>query len=187
MWDVVSAAPLTAAPRVQAVEPVHAPHADSAAVADELRRLVPIVYRYLYNRLRSKALAEDLTQETVMAAVAAVRAGRADRVAPEWLIGVARHKLADHFRRRAREEQLLARHGVRSDEDACWQIQETRDRAAEALLALRPLERAALVLRHMDDLPVPEVAALLGRSVHATESLLVRARAAFRRAFEEVT
>jgi RNA polymerase sigma-70 factor (ECF subfamily) len=35
----------------------------------------------------------------------------------------------------------------------------------------------------MDDLPVPEVADLLGRTVHATEALLVRARAAFRAAY----
>ena len=47
-----------------------------------------------------------------------------------------------------------------------------------------PPHRAALTLRYLDDLPVPEVAALLGRTLHATEALLVRARAAFRRAYE---
>jgi RNA polymerase sigma-70 factor (ECF subfamily) len=35
----------------------------------------------------------------------------------------------------------------------------------------------------MDDLPVPQVADLLGRTVHATEALLVRARSAFRAAY----
>ena len=39
------------------------------------------------------------------------------------------------------------------------------------------------MLRYVDDLPVPEVAAVLGRSVHATETLLVRARRAFRTAY----
>ena len=43
----------------------------------------------------------------------------------------------------------------------------------------------ALTLRYLDGLPVPEVAAHLGRSVHATETLLVRARAALRRVYEE--
>ena len=41
-----------------------------------------------------------------------------------------------------------------------------------------------LTLRYLDDLPVATVAELLGRSLHATEALLVRARAAFRRAYE---
>ena len=43
--------------------------------------------------------------------------------------------------------------------------------------------RSALTLRYLDDLPVADVAALLERSVHATEALLVRARSAFRRVY----
>ena len=50
-----------------------------------------------------------------------------------------------------------------------------------SLNALPALQRAALGLRYLDDLPVPEVARLLGRSVHATESLLVRGREGLRR------
>ena len=42
-----------------------------------------------------------------------------------------------------------------------------------------------LTLRYLDDLPVPEVAVLIDRTLHATEALLVRARAAFRRAYTE--
>ena len=45
--------------------------------------------------------------------------------------------------------------------------------------------RAALTLRYLDGLPVPEVANHLGRTVHATEALLVRARTAFRHAYGE--
>lgn len=44
--------------------------------------------------------------------------------------------------------------------------------------------RAALTLRYLDGLPVAEVAEHLGRTVHATESLLVRARNAFRRVYQ---
>ena len=43
---------------------------------------------------------------------------------------------------------------------------------------------SALTLRYLDGLSVPEVADELDRTVHATEALLVRARAAFRRAYE---
>lgn len=45
--------------------------------------------------------------------------------------------------------------------------------------------RLVLSLRYVDDLRVREVAQLLGRSEHATEALLVRARAAFRRVYEK--
>ena len=43
--------------------------------------------------------------------------------------------------------------------------------------------RHASTLRYVDGLPVPQVAELLGRTVHATEALLVRGRAAFRKIY----
>src|SRR6266540_1906786 len=48
-------------------------------------------------------------------------------------------------------------------------------RARDTLDRLGPHHRAALTPRYVDDLPVAEVAALLDRTVHATEALLVRA------------
>ncbi|HEY1741399.1 MAG TPA: sigma factor-like helix-turn-helix DNA-binding protein [Acidimicrobiia bacterium] len=50
---------------------------------------------------------------------------------------------------------------------------------------LPPLQRAAIALRYVDDLPVREVAQLLDRSVPATDSLLRRARAELRNLLEE--
>lgn len=52
--------------------------------------------------------------------------------------------------------------------------------ATAALAALTPEHRTVLVLRYVDDLPVGDIARIVGRSVRATESLLVRARAALR-------
>ncbi len=48
--------------------------------------------------------------------------------------------------------------------------------ALHALGTLKPDQRVALVLRYVDDLPVHDVAAILGRNVAATESLLARGR-----------
>ena len=50
------------------------------------------------------------------------------------------------------------------------------------LAALAPHHRAVLTLRYLDGLPVDDVARHLDRSVHATESLLMRAKAAYHRA-----
>ena len=58
----------------------------------------------------------------------------------------------------------------------------------DALRAVPPMQRAALVLRHMEGLSVPELAQVLGRSVEAAESLLSRGRVGFKRAYlEEVS
>jgi RNA polymerase sigma-70 factor (ECF subfamily) len=147
---------------------------------------LPQVYGYLLLRCGSVALAEDLTAETFMAAVAVCRQDSPPEVTVAWLVGVARHKLVDHWRRIAREQRHLA--AVEADDDLVddpWEDWIDADAAHAALAQLSAQHRLALTLRYLDGLPVPEVAAHVGRSVHATETLLVRARAALRRVYRE--
>jgi RNA polymerase sigma-70 factor (ECF subfamily) len=157
-------------------------------VAAVYTRALPQVYGYLLPRCGSTVLAEDLTAETFMAAVAAVRQGRAPgpEVTVAWLVGVARHKLADHWRRTAREQRGLATVAVLAPEaEDPWDEHLDAQVAHAALARLPGPQRAALTLRYLDGLPVAEVAACLGRSERATETLLVRARAALRRIYRE--
>jgi RNA polymerase sigma-70 factor (ECF subfamily) len=157
-----------------------------AVFVDAYRASMPAVYRYLYRGTGGDVgLAEDLTQATFLVALRAFKAGRADCLSMPWLRVVARSRLVDHYRKRSREETKLSVIGGRRGDD----VELPGDLSVpEALAALRTLpasQRAALVLRYLDDLPVADVAAALGRSVRATESLLVRAREAFRTAYEE--
>ena len=70
-------------------------------------RAMPEVYHYLFHRVRDRSLAEDLTAETFLAAVEAAPTPSGHDRSVAWLIGIARHKLADHWRRKAREERKL--------------------------------------------------------------------------------
>jgi RNA polymerase sigma-70 factor (ECF subfamily) len=145
---------------------------------------LPQVYGYLLSRCGQRALAEDLTAETFLAAVRAEADGGAPTTVP-WLIGTARHKLVDHWRRKDREERSLRLlDGGESATEDPWDDELDALRADEVLERLSPAHRAALTLRYLDDLAVPQVAALIGRTLHATEALLVRARSAFRHAYE---
>ena len=150
------------------------------------RRALPQVFGYLRTRVPTEAVAEDLTAETFLAAVAAASEPAAPEVSVGWLIGVARHKLVDHWRRAGREQRALTA-GDLGDEavDDPWDEIVDTSAAHSALACLPGQQRAALTLRYLDDLPVAEVAAHLGRSLHATETLLVRARAALRRVYQE--
>ena len=142
---------------------------------------LPQVYGYLLPRCGSRALAEDLTAESFLAAVSALRRPEAPTLSIPWLIGVARHKLVDHWRRQEREERnLRLAHDAEGETDDPWDEHLDAMRAREVLASLGPHHRVALTLRYADGLPVPEVAEHLGRTVHATEALLVRARQAFR-------
>jgi RNA polymerase sigma-70 factor (ECF subfamily) len=147
------------------------------------------VYAYLFHRCGGlQSMAEDLTQETYLAAVAAFRGGDGANVSLPWLITVARNKLVDHYRRREREERRLSLivNDQTSRDTAHLNGQIPRERALTALASVPAEQRAALVLKYLDDLPVSEVAELLGKSVHATESLLARGRRTLKRRFEEV-
>jgi RNA polymerase sigma-70 factor, ECF subfamily len=153
--------------------------ADLLAIYD---RALPIVYGYFLSRCGRVVLAEDLTAETFLAAADAVRRQPAPPVSVPWVVGVARHKLVDHWRRQAREERSLrAVADDSSPPEDPWDVHLDGVRARQTLEVLAPHHRAALTLRYLDDLPVLAVAALLDRSIHATEALLVRARLAFRK------
>lgn len=153
---------------------------------DLYRRSVREVYSYLASRVADRGTAEDLTQEVFIAG--AHRAARGEVVDLPWLIAVARHKLVDHWRALAREDRKLA--VVASLEPQPRHVEQPLpidpSVASAALAGLNPTYRAALVMRHVDELSVPAVAELLGRSVAATEQVLSRARAAFRTAYEEL-
>ncbi|MBK1784469.1 RNA polymerase sigma factor [Prauserella cavernicola] len=147
--------------------------------------VLPEVYGYLLSRCGDRTLAEELTSETFLGAVSTCRRQGAPPVTVAWLIGIARHKLADHWRRREREHRKLRL--VHDAGDECvdpWDAELDALRARQVLAQLRPQYRAALTLRHVDGLSVPEVAEYLDRTVQATEALLVRARTAFRRHYE---
>jgi RNA polymerase sigma-70 factor, ECF subfamily len=152
---------------------------------------LPVVYGYFVRRCGDRGTAEDLTSETFLAAMDAARKTEPPPISIPWLLGVARHKLADHYRRHHRRpptvplaelpEPVFEAAGVADDWDA-----ELDRMVAEAVLArLTEPHRTVLVLRYMDDCSVGECAELIGRTVHATEALLVRARRAFKRQYPE--
>jgi RNA polymerase sigma-70 factor (ECF subfamily) len=147
-------------------------------------RGLPAVYGYLVSRCGSAATAEDLTADTFLAAVTAVKRDPHAPVSVGWLIGTARHKLVDHWRRSGREERHLRTLDTPTVEDP-WETELDVTVARDVLSQLGPHHRSALTLRYLDGLSVPEVAECLERTVHATEALLVRARGAFRTAYGE--
>jgi RNA polymerase sigma-70 factor, ECF subfamily len=163
--------------------------ADERAFRDWYERSLPYVYGYVFDRCGGSSVAEELTQDTFVEAVRhqAGFDGRADPLT--WVCGIARHKLADHFRRLEREERRQARLVVRHDEgqpdgDAFELTADSADAVRHALRSLPAMQGAALVLRYLDELSVREIAGLLGRSESAVESLLSRGREAFRRMYE---
>jgi RNA polymerase sigma-70 factor (ECF subfamily) len=173
-------------------------HADASAAALDawFDRALPRVYGYFVTRVGGDVhVAEDLTQETMLAVVDSHGFASADEPLA-WLFGIARHKMLDHYRRQDRtrhrldpldETTLETVPDSRALPDLDLERSQTRDAIVTALQDLPPRQRGAIVLRYLDGLDVPATAAMLGVSVHAAESLLARGRRTFRQRFLQVT
>jgi RNA polymerase sigma-70 factor (ECF subfamily) len=145
---------------------------------------LPVVYGFVLFRVgRNRELAEDLTAETFAAAASEYRAGRPEVVTVSWLRTVARRRIIDYWRHQSvvkdNAVRLLQRHWIDDTSDYV-----ERERVIAALDQLAESQRRALILQHVEQLPVAEVAAVIGRSEKAVESILSRARAAFRAAYD---
>jgi RNA polymerase sigma-70 factor (ECF subfamily) len=169
------------------------------------------LFRYAVLRLRDTSVAEDLVQETFLAALRAHEnfAGRgAERT---WLTGILKHKIADHFRRLGREtpaSQLgeeAFEHAELFRPSGEWKDHWVADSAPvewrstpEELLeqgeffqmldeCLRPLPArvsGAFILREVDGLDSEEICQVFGVSTNNLWVMLHRARLHLRRCLE---
>ncbi len=64
------------------------------------------LFRYAMLRLRDRSRAEDLVQETFLAALEGRDSFSGDSSEGTWLVAILKHKIADHFRRQAREVRV---------------------------------------------------------------------------------
>ena len=91
------------------VEEAEALGPDPEAFRGFYERALPRIYGYFLHRGGGPAaLAEDLTQETFLAAVAELKKGRRVDTPIPWIYGIARHKLLDHYRKQERVERQPA-------------------------------------------------------------------------------
>ena len=110
------------------------------------------MYGYFVRRCGDRGTAEDLTSETFLAAMDAARKEAPPPMTVPWLIGVARHKLADHYRRRHdRFTVPVAELPEPVDPADDWDAELDRIVAESVLARLPEQHRTVLALRYMDD------------------------------------
>ncbi len=139
------------------------------------------VYRFLYYRVGSHALAEDLTSETFFRALRSMSGFKwQGRDFGAWLVTIARNLVADHFKA-GRTRMEMATDDL-SDHDTATPGPEDDVIASltnEALLCglrkLAPEQHECLVLRFLQGLSIAETAQILDRSEGAVKQLQLRA------------
>jgi RNA polymerase sigma-70 factor (ECF subfamily) len=158
----------------------------------------PRLYRFAYPRVGSDPdLAQDMVQSTFQKAIPKLATYRGEAPLFSWLCTFCRWEIAAHWRRSGRAAPEV---GLAEDTPELRAALESLAAAAEGpedVATRRELGRLVRVVldhlplhygnaldwKYLQDLPVREVAARLGVSEKAAESLLTRARSAFRDGF----
>ncbi|MEM8866473.1 MAG: sigma-70 family RNA polymerase sigma factor [Planctomycetota bacterium] len=154
-----------------------------------------LLFSYAISRVGGdSAVAEDLIQETLLAAIKAYPRFQGKSRIETWLVSILRHKIIDRFRVQKRreagdtDEAIFDDHGSLLDvigwsEEAGQQL-ETAEFAEvfdQCLAELAPQQAEAFTLAVMDNLPTQEVCSILGITPTNLSVRLHRARVTLRK------
>lgn len=151
------------------------------------------VHAYIHNRLIPRTdLVDDMVQDVFLAAWRDLARFEGRSSLRSWLLGIARHKVEDYYRRRLRMPDALDIDETRVPEDrrepAVDQMidrKRARERARKILQDLPETYALLLLWRYWEKKSAREMAAEIGRTEKAVERALARAREQFRRKWED--
>jgi RNA polymerase sigma-70 factor (ECF subfamily) len=163
---------------------------DPAAFAVLYRRHVEHVYRYLLLRTGNVEDAQDLTTQTFIAALEHIASYQPRGKFRMWLLGIARHKTGDFFRRNRSTLPLdsaesIAHPGPLPDEMVVQNMQ--LEHVVTTLQQLSPDRAEALTLRLFGEFTAAEIGHMMGKSEAAVKMLIHRAWQDLRRRLAPVT
>lgn len=164
--------------------------ADPAALTALYDQYVDKIYSYVYHRVGSAELAEDITGQVFMRMLEAIKAGRPWQISfSGWLYRIAHNLVIDHYRRRSRASfvdideaaPLQAREG---DPFQSVETQSDKARLRAALTLLTEEQAQVITLRFLEELSITETAEIMGKTEGAIKALQYRAVMALKRVIQ---
>lgn len=144
------------------------------------------VYSYVYLRVRNHADAEEVVQEVFTATFRSIDAYRGRSSLLSWIYGIAKNTVNNHIRRSKAHEQRIERAEpelTRSSHslDSCTpeehlSLKRCEEAIQERLESLADWHAEVFVLRHMENLPIGEIARRVSKSNDAVRSSLYRVK-----------
>lgn len=162
---------------------------DADAFALLYDRYAALVYRYVYYRVGTRSLAEDLTSETFLRALRRITSFTwQGRDFAAWLVTIARNLVTDHFKSGRSRLEVCTAEMLDADrtEDGPEQAvldSVTRTALVETIRKLDADQRDCVVLRFLQGLSVAETALIMNRREGAVKALQYRAVRSLARMF----
>ena len=157
-------------------------------IEKQIKECLPKIKRYILSRVSDCHYAEEILQETLLAASLSYPNFKGNSSFFTWLCGIANHEIADFYRRKKIKTILfshfpfledLASQALAPDED--FEKQELRKEVKHILSCLSEGYGKILRLKYYHGMSMVEIAHELKTTVKAVESKLSRAREAFRK------
>jgi len=170
---------------------------DRAAAQEFFDNYFARLYRFVALRVDQPDACEDVVQEAMIKAMRNLAGYRGEAALFTWLCQIGRNEISNYFQRFGRKDAQL----VSLDDDPNVRAaleslnldeMDSTDRLALEQVVQLTLDYLpdkygkALEWKYLEGLSVEEIAERIGTGVIATQSLLARARSAFRRGFAEV-
>jgi len=174
---------------------------DERAFDEFFEEHFPGLFRFALARLDGdEDAAEDIAQATLCQAISKIRTYRGEAALFTWLCTFCRHGLSAHYKARGREARTVdliednprvraALESLGAGLDAPDQALARSEiaRIVQVVLDQLPVRYGSVLeWKYLEDLSVKDIAARLAVSPKAAESLLTRAREAFRDGFDEL-
>lgn len=154
---------------------------DRQAFGELYRAYADTVFRYVYYRVSTRALAEDLTSETFVRALRRITTFTwQGRDFGAWLVTIARNLIADHFKCSRHRMEVSTGEMLDGDEatppvDTAVLAGLTATAVRAAVARLNQAQRECVTLRFLQGLTVAETALLMGKNEGAIKTLQYRA------------
>ena len=192
LWVAVSTTPLPPADAADPELPLvqRAREGDAGAFGDLVKRYERKIYRLAKNITQNDEDAEDVLQETFLKAYSHLKGFEGQSKFYTWLVRIAVNEALMKLRKRKSDKTVPLDEPQDTGEDtvvreiAVWDQdpekkfgrEELRNILENAVESLRPAFRTVFVLRDIEEMSTEETAELLGISVPAVKSRLLRAR-----------
>lgn len=142
------------------------------------------IRRYIASKISSENDIDELVQDTFLSALKSISFLRGDSTITTWMIGIARHEVADFYRKKYAKKalQILSLDELIPDGTVC-NADETDEKVMQTLLHLTQEHRNLLLLKYSEGYSIKEIAQICNKTVKSVEAELYRARQAFKQEY----
>ena len=142
-------------------------------------RYIDRIYRFIFLKVSSQEIAQDLTSETFLRGWESFKNGNKIENPQAFLYKIARNLVIDHYREKGKARIVSAEYvkipDPRTNLEEKALLESDLDDIRIALANLKEDYQNVVVWHYLDDLPIPEIAKMLDKSENTTRVLLHRA------------